>query len=109
LAAPPANVAAVTHSQKNETATLSKHSFAFLMLRAACALALAVICWAILGYLATAPLGALYGWSGHPAVPAAPVAVYVMVYLIVLPVVCLIGAWKTVVILGRKLPAQERP
>lgn len=50
--------------------------------------------WMVLGYLATAPLGAIFGWSGHPAIPAAPVAVYVVVYLIALPVVCLIGAWK---------------
>jgi hypothetical protein len=52
--------------------------------------------WALLGYLATAPLGAIYGWSGHPSIPAAPVAVYVSLFLIVLPVICLLGAWRMI-------------
>jgi hypothetical protein len=47
----------------------------------------------LLGYFATLPLGAIYGWSGHPAIPAAPAGVYVLVYLVVLPVLCLAGAW----------------
>jgi hypothetical protein len=52
--------------------------------------------WIVLGFLATAPLGAIYGWSGHPSIPAAPTEVYVGFYLVVLPIVCLAGAWKLV-------------
>lgn len=50
--------------------------------------------WVVLGYLATGVLGAMYGWGGHPAIPAAPMAVYVVVYGVVLPILCLAGAWK---------------
>lgn len=57
-------------------------------------LVMAVLSWAALGYLASAPLGAIYGWSGHPAVPAAPSWVYIMVYAVALPLLCLAGAWK---------------
>jgi hypothetical protein len=57
------------------------------------ALLVAAVTWAVLGYLATAPLGAIYGWSGHPAIPAASWSIYVAVYFITLPLICLIGAW----------------
>ena len=57
-------------------------------------LVVAVVSWAVLGYLASAPLGAIYGWSGHPAIPAAPTAVYILVYAVVLPLLCLAGGWK---------------
>jgi hypothetical protein len=57
-------------------------------LRGTFAFLIAVILWVVVGFLATAPLGAIYGWSGHPAIPAAPMAVYVIVYLLVLPVAC---------------------
>jgi hypothetical protein len=60
--------------------------------------ALAAPGWLVLGYLATAPLGAIYGWSGHPAIPAAPTSVYVGVYLVVLPLVCVVAAW---ILIGR--------
>ena len=52
--------------------------------------------WVLLGYLLTVPLGAIYGWSGHPAVPDAPVPMYVAVYLVILPGLCLFGAWRVV-------------
>jgi hypothetical protein len=55
-------------------------------------LLIAAVGWAVIGYLATVPLGALYGWSGHPALPAAPPAVYIGLYLVALPVACLVGA-----------------
>jgi hypothetical protein len=80
---------------------MAKTSFALLVLRACAALVLALIAWACLGYLALMPLGALYGWSGHPALPAAPVAVYIGLYLVVLPVSCLYGAWRVAGVLGR--------
>ena len=82
---------------------MTKRVLAFLMLRAACTLVLAVVGWAVLGYLATAPLGALYGWSGHPSIPGAPTAVYIGLYLIALPALCLVGAWKATAIFGRAL------
>ncbi len=66
---------------------------ALAVLRLGAALLLAGVAWAVAGYLATAPLGAIYGWSGHPSVPAAPAAVYVGLYLVALPLVCLGGAW----------------
>jgi hypothetical protein len=31
--------------------------------------------WAGIGLLATVPLGSIYGWSGHPAIPDAPIVV----------------------------------
>ena len=55
---------------------------------------LACIAWVVLGFLVTAPLGAFYGWSGHPAIPAAPLAVYGVLYLIVLPAMCLSVSWR---------------
>jgi len=62
--------------------------------RVAVTVAVAVIGWILAGYLATVPLGALFGWSGHPAIPDAPIAVYVALYLVVLPVLCGILGWK---------------
>ncbi len=64
-------------------------------MRGTLAFLIAVVLWIVAGFLVTAPLGAIYGWSGHPAIPAAPMPVYVIVYLIVLPVVCIAAAWKT--------------
>jgi hypothetical protein len=66
------------------------------ILRAIATLVVALAAWGLLGYLATAPLGAIYGWSGHPSIPAAPMAVYIGLYLIVLPVICLLGAWTVI-------------
>jgi hypothetical protein len=65
-----------------------------LFIRALCALVIASVAWITLGYLATAPLGLIFGWSGHPSIPNAPAAVYVGLYLVLLPVLCLVGAWK---------------
>jgi len=59
-------------------------------------LLIAAVGWAVIGYLATVPLGALYGWSGHPAIPAAPLGVYIGLYLVVLPGACLLGARRLV-------------
>ena len=64
------------------------------ILRAIAAFVLAVVGWAILGYLMTVPLGMIYGWSGHPAIPDAPVYVYVGVYIVALPALCLFAAWR---------------
>lgn len=87
---------------------MTKRSLAFLILRAACTFVLAVVCWAVLGYLATAPLGALYGWSGHPSIPSAPTAVYVGLYLVALPALCLVAAWKATGIFARALSVRKR-
>ena len=57
-------------------------------------LVIAVVAWALLGYLATAPLGLVFGWSGHPAIPAAPWSVYVALYGVLLPLVCLLLGWR---------------
>lgn len=54
---------------------------------------LAAIGWALAGYFATAPLGAIYGWGGHPAMPSAPWSVYVALYFVILPIVCLVAGW----------------
>ena len=67
-----------------------------LLLRGLGTLVIASIAWVVLGYLATAPLGAIYGWQGHPSIPAAPRSVYVAFYLIILPLICLAGAWMLV-------------
>jgi len=65
-------------------------------LRVVATVVVALAAWAILGYFATLPLGAIYGWAGHPAIPAAPTAVYVGLYLGVLPVLCAAGSWMLV-------------
>ena len=67
-----------------------------LFLRVLGTLVIASVAWVVLGYLATAPLGAIYGWQGHPSIPAAPKAVYVALYLIILPFICLWGAWALI-------------
>ena len=67
-----------------------------LVARGAGTLLLATLAWAVLGFLATAPLGLAFGWSGHPSIPNAPLAVYVGLYLVVLPLACIAGAWKAV-------------
>lgn len=76
--------------------SLDATAIGFFMLRAIATLLVASAGWAVLGYLATAPLGALYGWSGHPAIPGAPLTVYVGLYLVVLPAICLFLAWRTI-------------
>lgn len=65
-------------------------------LRALSMFCVAALAWSLLGYFATLPLGALFGWSGHPAVPDAPILLYVVIYLVVLPIGCLYGAWKLI-------------
>jgi hypothetical protein len=72
-----------------------------LVLRGLATLILGVLAWGCLGYLATLPLGMVFGWTGHPAIPGAPTAVYVGLYLVLLPVVCLVGAWRAVGALSR--------
>lgn len=65
-----------------------------LALRLLATLILAAIGWVLLGYAAIFLLGVVYGWSGHPAMPQAPWALYVALYGVALPVVCLVLAWK---------------
>ena len=55
---------------------------------------IALLGWVILGFLVTVPLGAIFGWSGHPAIPAAPLSVYVIVYVVLLPMLCVAVGWK---------------
>jgi hypothetical protein len=66
---------------------------AALALRLLGTLVLATISWALLGYFATLPLGAIYGWGGHPAIPSAPIGVYIALYGVVFPLLCLAAAW----------------
>ena len=82
---------------------------ASLVLRGLATLILGVLAWGCLGYLATMPLGMVFGWSGHPAIPDAPVAVYVGLYLIVLPVLCVMGAWRVVGAMSRALDRRRVP
>jgi hypothetical protein len=74
-------------------------------IRVLATLLVAVPAWVVLGFLATAPLGAVYGWSGHPSIPGAPTWVYVGVYLVVLPLVC---AWPVWWLTGRVARARLR-
>jgi hypothetical protein len=74
-----------------------------ILVRVLVTLLLAAGAWVVLGFLATAPLGAIYGWSGHPSIPAAPIWVYYTLYLAVLPVVCVGGAWMLVGAVARLL------
>lgn len=68
-------------------------------------LVLATISWALLGYFATLPLGAIYGWGGHPALPSAPIGVYIALYAVVFPLLCLAAAWFVMGRLIRPGPA----
>jgi hypothetical protein len=79
-----------------------------IVLRILATLLVAAPLWAVLGYLATAPLGAIYGWGGHPSIPSAPASVYVGLYLVVLPIVCLCLAWWVVGLIAR-LVTRVRP
>ena len=74
-----------------------------ILVRVFLTLLLAAGAWVVAGFLATAPLGAIYGWSGHPSIPAAPNWVYYAVYLAALPALCLGGAWILVGALARLL------
>jgi hypothetical protein len=65
-----------------------------IALRLLATLVVGTISYVVLGYLAVAPLGAIYGWGGHPAMPSAPMPLYYTLYVGVLPVLCLAGAWK---------------
>jgi len=60
----------------------------------ACTLVLAAAVWVVSGYFMTVPLGLVFGWSGHPAIPAAPGFVYVLLYLVVLPAVSIYVSWR---------------
>ena len=55
---------------------------------------IALLFWVVLGYLVIGLMGRIYGWGGHPAIPSAPLEVYFVVYLIVLPIICLAVGWK---------------
>ena len=74
-----------------------------LALRVAGTLVVAVMSWVVLGLLATGALGAIYGWGGHPAIPAAPLAVYIILYLVVLPMLSLAGGWRLMHWAARRL------
>jgi hypothetical protein len=50
--------------------------------------------WILLGYASLIPLGAVFGWSGHPALPAAPPWIYGLIHFIALPIVCLYVGWR---------------
>ena len=78
--------------------TVRGSSRVMLAARGVATIIVAFLCWVVVGYLVTAPLGAIYGWSGHPSIPAAPTEVYIGLYLVVLPVVCLLAGWRLVVL-----------
>ena len=68
-----------------------------LLWRIPLTLVLAAAAWAVLGYFASAPLASIYGWtSGHPPIPNAPNSIYIGLYLVVLPLICLLGTWMVV-------------
>ena len=73
-----------------------------------CAAVLALVLWVLSGYFVTMPLGLIYGWSGHPSIPAAPGIVYVIVYLIVLPVAAGAIAWRLLRRLARDNRIHDR-
>lgn len=56
---------------------------------------IALLAWVVLGYFVLGLMGAIFGWSGHPALPSAPIEAYFIVYLIVLPAICLFAGWRT--------------
>jgi ABC-type polysaccharide/polyol phosphate export permease len=68
----------------------------FAFLRVLGTILLGLVGWVIVGYLLTIPLGAIFGWSGHPAVPDAPVPIYVALYIVAIPALCLFAAWRVV-------------
>ena len=87
------------------------HRFTRTVLVALATLLVAAALWALLAYFSSRPLGAFYGWSGHPPVPAAPQWVYVTLFLVVLPVLSLALGWALVRLgtqLGTRLAAERR-
>jgi hypothetical protein len=66
------------------------------VLRSLFVVLLAAVLWAVGGLYATAPLGMVYGWSGHPPLPPAPTWVWVTLYVVVLPLLSLALAWWVV-------------
>jgi len=64
------------------------------LIRAVITLLVGGIAWILLGYATLIALGAIFGWSGHPAIPAVSVPVYVAIYLIALPPPCLYIGWR---------------
>jgi len=86
---------------------MNRSSLVSFVVRGVASLVVAIVSWVFLGYLATAPLGAIYGWSGHLAIPDAPLAVYVGLYLVVLPVLCLSGVWKAASWIGARRAARR--
>jgi hypothetical protein len=65
-----------------------------LAIRCGIALLVGSLCWIVVGYAALIPLGAIFGWSGHPALPAAPLWVYGGLYVAALPILCFYWGWK---------------
>ena len=78
------------------------------LIRAIGTLFVATVLWAVIGYFATLPLGAIFGWSGHPAIPAAPIAIYIGFYLGVLPVLSVWAGWRLVSRLDARLRSTSR-
>lgn len=76
--------------------TVRRPAAAIIAYRVVGTFVIALLGWVVLGFMATVPLGAIFGWSGHPAMPAAPLTVYVGVYLVALPLLCLAAAWKAI-------------
>ena len=74
----------------------SSGGWAARILAAASTLVLGAVLWTAAAYLLTAPLGAIYGWSGHPPLPGAPTWVWVLLYLVLLPMSSLTVAWCVV-------------
>jgi hypothetical protein len=81
--------------------TPMSQTWPWILVRVLVTLVLATVAWAVIGFFATAPLGAIYGWGGHPAAPSAPMSVYIGLYLVVLPIVCLAGTWFAVGAIAR--------
>ena len=78
-----------------------------LALRVVASLVLAAALWLVLAYLATAPLGALYGWGGHPSFPRAPASVLWALGAGVIPAVSLAASWWLTGRVARVLGASE--
>jgi hypothetical protein len=78
------------------SARVALRPFTRTALVALATLLVAAALWVVLAYFSSGPLGALYGWSGHPSVPAAPKWVYVTLFLVVLPILSLALGWAIV-------------
>ena len=90
--------------RSRQESRLGRRSAATVMLyRVVGTLMIALLAWMVLGVLVLGLMGWMFGWGGHPAIPSVSIEVYFIVYVIVLPIICLFGGWKATRLIESRL------